>query len=221
MIISKTHNCIFIHIPKAGGSSILRPLFDSSLPEGSVILNQQLDSTDGILFDWGFRHNHGRAKRRVIRQSGLFSFSFVRNPWDRAVSLYYWQMRLCQLQGMNYKAISFSDFVHQLDRGRFTNGPKGFDFLVKPQCKWLVDWRGVNVDFVGKIEFVERDMRRVYKSLGVTPKDHQRIINKNSLREGENYRNCYSDSLAEMVGRTYAEDVERWDYQFLSLLETH
>ena len=63
------HQVIFIHIPKAAGTSVARALFGAAsrhVPYGE----------------------YERATPDKFRR--YFKFSFVRNPWDRKVSLYHY-----------------------------------------------------------------------------------------------------------------------------------
>src|SRR5258708_2253062 len=63
--------CIFIHIPKPGGSSMAAALFGEASRHVPYFEYEQ-------------------ANPRKFRQ--FFKFAFVRNPWDRLVSTY-WFLR--------------------------------------------------------------------------------------------------------------------------------
>ena len=62
------HRCIFIHIPKTAGSSIVEMLFNE--PSRHIPYFVYRD-----------------ANPEKFRQ--FFKFAFVRNPWDRLVSTYF------------------------------------------------------------------------------------------------------------------------------------
>jgi hypothetical protein len=62
------HQCIFIHIPKAAGTSVALTLFGE--PSRHV--------------PW---FEYYQANPRKFRK--YFKFAFVRNPWDRLVSSYF------------------------------------------------------------------------------------------------------------------------------------
>ena len=61
------HCCVFIHIPKAAGTSLTRTLFDSP--------SRHLHYTE-----------YQRTNPRKFQQ--YFKFTFVRNPYDRLFSAY-------------------------------------------------------------------------------------------------------------------------------------
>lgn len=61
----QNHSCVFIHVPKTGGTSIRTALGMGSMPY----------------------HITARDMRQIHPDScNKFSFAFVRNPWDRLVS---------------------------------------------------------------------------------------------------------------------------------------
>ena len=66
MNVSRTHQCVFFHVPRTGGSSI-------------EALNW-----------WDEWTGHFPAARELADRPTYFSFAFVRNPWDRFVSLYHY-----------------------------------------------------------------------------------------------------------------------------------
>ena len=71
-MISHKHKCIFIHIPKAAGTSVERFLrdIDSDIP--AKVLRKR-----------GFSHFFNDYLDYYV-------FSFVRNPYDRLVSAWKW-----------------------------------------------------------------------------------------------------------------------------------
>ena len=143
--VSLLRSCLFIHIPKCAGNTIK-------------------DSIGGFSQD-----SHSMAKEIPIEIfKNFYSFSFVRNPWDRCLSAYYYLSK----GGSRNK----QDF---LDREEFViNYPNFHDFLVrggldrasedqihfKPQKRFL---EHRNFNFIGKVENIEEDMKTVCKNLDI------------------------------------------------------
>lgn len=80
------YNCVFIHIPKTAGSSIRNGFFN-----GQCI---------GAYYRYPYKYKH------------LFSFCFVRNPYDRIISAYNF-LHKKKLETTKYKnfQLSFDDFI--------------------------------------------------------------------------------------------------------------
>lgn len=215
MITNKHLKFTYIHVPKTGGNSILRPLFDSPRPEGDVVYNQDLVNDNGITsFPWKFPHSHTAGHRHTIESLGYFTFSFVRNPWDRAVSLYYWRLRLGQFANQKDPGWTFGDFLRNVrDNHPSIHSLGSFSGFWKPQTDWLFDAKGCLIDYAGKIENAQDDFDYVCRRLK-TPTSKIRIINKNKEREHTDYRRYYTSDLIDIVADYYRDDIDNFEYTF-------
>ena len=87
-MISDKHKCIFVHIPRTGGSSIETVLWprkeEKDLWQGFTSRFNNEYQTDGL------QHLYARNIRKAVgdRFDRYFKFTIVRNPWDKAVSSY-------------------------------------------------------------------------------------------------------------------------------------
>lgn len=137
---------IFIHVPKAAGSSISLDLFGHQVGHFTAM-------------DW-FARDPLLAER-------LFKFAFVREPLDRLHSAW----RFLRAGGMNSSdadvgaelASSFDDFVTQLSADASLQ--KWIHFLPQHHFLCAPDTR-LLVDFVGRFENMEGDFARVAERLG-------------------------------------------------------
>ncbi len=93
------HHCIFIHVPKTAGSSVAQALFGQN-------------SRHVPYFEYQ-RANPGKFRR-------FFKFAFVRNPWDRLVSTYFF----LQAGGLNEQDRIWSEkhLSEYRDFGDFVRG---------------------------------------------------------------------------------------------------
>ena len=100
-MISHEYRCIFIHIPRTGGSSIEKALVGrnwwSISKETKHITASQAREVYGDY--WG----------------KYFKFSFVRNPWDRCVSLLAFSSFYYGLSSGEKKSIGSKLLAYELD----------------------------------------------------------------------------------------------------------
>ena len=108
---------LFLHIPKTGGSSI-----SNILPTGRCSINNffQNNKNNNDMQNYGYaapRHHYTLeqyGKIGLIDCDKLYKFTFVRNPWDRVVSIFHdWKAQNSQNArgGIKYMDEHFSNFV--------------------------------------------------------------------------------------------------------------
>ena len=209
---------IFIHIPRTGGTSIRKSVtdnFDSFyIPnQGNVKDDVQFTVLDHRSPGWYLR------RRRIAksRWEQSVKIAFVRNPWDRLVSLYkylssYRPYRR-RFRVSNALLSSFDLFANEVASGTSTFVKAVSHYNVRdwsqanPQVRWL-EW---GVDVIGRFESLEEDWSRICKSFGIQVGS---LSNKNRSKDRTDYRSFYTDELAESVGNYYAEDIARFSYEF-------
>ena len=192
MLKSDSRNVIFVHVPRTGGMAIKSVLRDT----------------------WGDAHHGGmtsnpiyNAHQRAVRLrnnpkmdwGNSFSFSFVRNPWDRAVSLWSHQT------GRN---MSFSDWFDRITPENF--GPKGR--FTAPQCHMVCDLDGkILVSKIGRFENFEADFAEISQQWGGCPMPAKINTSDRGL-----YQQYYSSEMRDKVARMYKSDIETFGYSFES-----
>jgi len=115
-MISHKHKCIFVEVPKTGSSSIRSILGYPPKPHLNIVqiryqmqnywthyggLINRLIAAGYFLIPQKFRKHWG-----IKKFNAYYKFGFVRNPWDRVVSLYHRGEGL-----MMRDVMSFEDFV--------------------------------------------------------------------------------------------------------------
>jgi hypothetical protein len=188
-------NCLFIHVPRTGGTSVLRAL--------------------------GVRRRRFHAPFWVFEQADArrfaqyFKFAFVRNPWDRAVSTYFYLR--------NGGAGGADDVMSDLLRSRYDSFDKFvLDYLdeeriytvrlLRPQNLYLYDhWDQCRMDFVGRFENLAADFAIVAQKLGLRPS----VLPRVNTSEHAPYReHCANDAVREKLRRLYRRDIELFGYTF-------
>lgn len=128
-----------------------------------------------------------------------FKFSFVRNPWDRTVSLYHFR----GAKG------SFDQWVRQNlgNRNRCLGRPGQYI-----SC-WdmLSDGEQILVDYVGRFETLAADWDHVR---GVIGTGHRVLARKNVSPKRRPYPGYYTPELVALVGEAFADDVKHFGYTY-------
>ena len=156
-MILRSKKCIFVHIPKVAGQSI------------ETALRSVASGVDGTRADMGLRkRNRGEpGPERLAHLTSLeysklgfvssedfrdyYKFAFVRNPWDRAHSMY-------RHFGLD-KHLTFEYFLEYVLKREMWREKYWF---VRPQCDFVLDAHGgLCIDFVGRFETLEEDFQHI------------------------------------------------------------
>ena len=145
----------------------------------------------------------GLINTSQIAQS--FTFTLVRNPWDRMVSYYHW----LRDQKFDHPAVTLS---RQLDFSGFLNAPLTWNtFRTTPYAKYMTPADGVeHCSAYIRLEHLAEDLIPLSQHLGFEPK----LDVENSSSRQHDYRSYYSDADAEKLGELCAADIDRFGYQF-------
>lgn len=145
----------------------------------------------------------------------VFTFSFVRNPFDRAVSSYIY----CKRERAIDRDVGFSDFLElsnhliKKDSKKLNNTELFIKRHVMPQIDWLTENKTPICDYVGKIEHLKGHVAELDKILKVSKE--RKITRRNSSRpKGDAYSTYYTRKEIDIVKRIYSEDLVRFKYAF-------
>ena len=232
-MISHTHKCIFIHIPKTAGTSLIRVLKDPITPDQTDQVQLPFEP-DENKFEPPAPHlpasdyiKYGRITKELF--DDYFKFGFVRNPWDRVVSEYKYRFHAYRY---SFKKFLFEHFPKPSWTDEYCH--------IIPQYDFLYDQNGtLLVDFVGKIENLQADFAHVCNKLNINTKtlphrnkstsifnrrDNNPVLLLRSIRSKfsitqrkntfEHYVDYYDNESIEFVARLYKKDIETFDYKF-------
>jgi len=217
---------LFLHIPRTGGTSIA-----NILPAGRTT-NAEINK----LISDGFKNNHGVSLQHAILDdypvstNELFKFTFVRNPWDRVVSIFEHQVKSCSTKFALYNLTTgeverpytsteekFSAFITKVKKTWEDNTiNSSWDGHFTPQISYTHDnQKNKIVDYIGHFETLEQDIKNLNDLCGWGLKNIDIPHTHNSLKK--NYR-CYynqGNGLAkEIIYQLYRDEIEFFGYKF-------
>jgi len=216
MIISHKKKFIFIHIYKTGGTSVTSLFapyarFIEKISTHYYLTKNIISVINklGRLQDEGNKwingvHKHAKAvelQEYIGRDlySEYFKFAFVRNPYDLQVSLYHYiKDNKGHRDHQIANKLSFEDFVLREIKNK---APLQSDFLINNGS--------VIIDFIGKTENLDDDLKKIANILDV---DYESIGKLNQSKRLKNYRLYYSDKLKKQVYKYYQKDFELLRY---------
>lgn len=141
----------------------------------------------------------------------IFTFTFVRNPWDRMLSLYFAMKKWGEISG----DMQFRDYILALRDDHKRSEKRIFRLPVYyfGSSDYILDASGeILVNFIGKFENRSDDLKIVAQRLG--SKRFGTLEPIFVKPRPKSYTEYYDLETREIVGQIYRKDVELFDYQF-------
>lgn len=195
-------DALFIHVPKAAGTSILRM--------------------------FGFQVGHVPITRYYAwdksRARSAFKFAFVRDPWDRLRSGYFFsifqhenltqQRKLPNAERYRVRWVeehvlrfgSFENFVLRLKNKKFRRSILSY-YVFRPQLDWISfpGSSGHEMNYIGRVESIFDDIEFLRSLFGITkPFIAHRITPA--------YDAAFSSEMLDVVSDVYNSDIARLGY---------
>lgn len=219
MIIDSVENSrkplIFIHIPKTGGMSCLHFLsYYKSVTHTTI------------------KEDLKNLKIQDADPSNYFSFTIIRNPWDRMVSNYFFHRTRNHNDARLYKKIeksklkkwiddhkkenkfwrniSFKDWLKYFDENENLKLESIYDEIIKMN---YMDYIGIDnkisIDYIINLHDINNEISVIKEISGKNI--NYPHSNKSSH---EDYRKYYDDKSIEIINKAYKKDIEAFNFNF-------
>jgi chondroitin 4-sulfotransferase 11 len=195
MIISHKYKFVFIAIPKTGTQSIAE--FFIRLDPETIVVPKHAKISD--------------LNKYLKSSKDYYKFCFVRNPFDRVVSMYYQWKKPLYIYKKERKYLfdlsnnnSFSEFIRILkeDRPDFWKDEIEFNYI-------SIDNK-LAVDFIGRFENLQEDFNKVCERLGI----NNSTLPKINSSKHRHYSNYYEEDTKKIISKEFKKDLDFFKYKF-------
>lgn len=199
MIISLSKKFVYIHNPKTAGMSMENSLkeYGSKCRKGSTY------------------YNHITCKEIHLNFVNLYKFGFVRNPWDRYVSMYACTKNSRTSKRKFVQNVDFTGFIYKIYHKsknltkKILKNHSNMWFLRQQYEYYYNTHDEIIVDFIGRFENISNDFNYVCNQLDM--KTELPHINKSDRKP---YQEYYTTETKELVSIISQKDIELFGYQF-------
>tara|TARA_B100000131_G_scaffold119949_1_gene116920 strand:+ start:141 stop:839 length:699 start_codon:yes stop_codon:yes gene_type:complete len=232
MPISHAENIIFIHIPKTGGGSI-----EKSLGIFGEDNNGSLNPNLNILY--GKKNNKllqhlTISEIKAIKNKEYKTYkkiTFVRNPFDKLLSEYFWRIQLYGKNKIDFKYFLMEEVIPR--KNKINTYVKNFykdekiissmDIHYMEQYKFLINNNNLDVDSIGKFEDFESDFKKLFNKkllnykINKSKVDYFYYFSKKFLPKfikKRLYRKFYDNDSRKLVEQEYKKDLDLFNYNF-------
>jgi hypothetical protein len=216
-LFRKEKNVLFIWLPKTAGSSIYHALRKTrykcrkllNAEKNGVIELPYSDFTNKGAVTFSHTSIAALIRHGIMQQDffeSSFKFCFVRNPWDRLVSLFFYRQLDQEYENFRKFCLDFKD--QEVEPIGLFNARLNSQF--NDQVSWIINENGrLMVDLIGRFERLEEDFSKICRVLGV----RNRLPHRNRSNH-TNYREYYDKETIAIVRQRYKRDIEFFGYDF-------
>lgn len=196
MIISDSHNFVFVAITKTGSTSIQKHL----KPYKS---KYQIEHFKDSAYS-----NHCPLKNMYEEFpfiENYFKFAVVRNPFSWVVSWYFYRKKIKNKN--NTRGIAFNEWLSNRNSSAYNISGIGLTFS---QHDMLSYNNNIELDYVAKFENLQQDFNTICDKIGI---ERQQLPHKNKT-EHKHYTEYYDEETKQIVMERFAKDIECFGYKF-------
>lgn len=215
-MLSHKHKCIFVHIPKCGGTSIENLIWPEKSDRTTSNLWMGLERPNYNKYQTGgLQHLLASQIRQEVGDTtfnSYFKFAIVRNPWDKAVSQFEYMKKRKDLR----------EFIGMSEDDTF----KKYLYLIQDtvhvqwesQHKFLLDEaHNQIVDYIGRFETFENAVNAILDKLGFRRTlfgINVRKIPHSNKGQRASYKNYYDSESKKIIDKVYEYDIDLLKYSY-------
>lgn len=198
-MISAWRKFAYCHIPKTAGRTVRE------------VIKGHLSA---------MRRDHHRTFQQMFmvnpEAQDYFKFCFVRNPYDRFLSLYRYACAGCYF-------LPLDEFIERIDEFDIEwrvkrRQPLVWDVHFMPQVEFITVDGEIVADFIGRFENFEADFADVLSRLDIQCDEVPLVGGRSAVGKmehlGGHYAQHYTEAARQYVEDRYAEDLKAFGYEF-------
>jgi hypothetical protein len=203
---------VFYHIPKCTGSFI-----DNVLNDRDDFVSYNFLERSKISYYRDFKISiresfHQHASKFYIPSnslSSLFEFTFVRNPYTRFISAFFY----CKSKKFDNIMTSLEECI----RNRDLCCIKTYFHIFKTQYQHI-KMEKKSLNFIGRCENLHSDLKSILQKFNIDCRYSDLKINKNPISYGD-YRQYYTSEILDFVNSWFDEDFIFFGYKKVTKIE--
>lgn len=209
----RRHGFWFIDIPRTSSSSIRAELGKRyGIVYGKLKLIEKKHRSKQIFKD----HTPAKQMKEILGPKlwkRIYTFTLVRNPWDRMVSLYHYRRKVGRIPD----DITFRDYIFCLKDSKSKWGSEDGLFSYHGSYYGCSDYvldenNEIIVDFIGKYENRRDDIAKIAAYIGC--KSIGKLAIQKSAPSNKHYSDFYDEETRKIINTLYEKDISLFDYEF-------
>ena len=190
--ITGENNLTFLHIPKTAGTSILDWM--------------RINKGNSNIVEWETHPRHSELP------NGNYSFTVVRNPWDRMVSAYHYLEKISLPAGSSWLKLNnitkanfptFDKWIRNLHN--YDNPPI---YWFRPETQ-QAEWLDVPVDLILRYETLADDFKQIQKYYNCSFNLPTHYVTGHTK-----YTDYYTDVTKKIVEKLSLTDISTFKYTY-------
>ena len=187
-MISYSYKTIHIHVKKSGGTSVTHLFPDA------------IDTSHADFL--------GSVQQVGQNAKDFFIWSTVRNPWSRAVSMFFYQIQMCN---NSMHTTDFKTFVMDMYQGVVDQSYNNFYDFTQHYDYYLDAHGKIALDAIVNLGNVKEDFKLIKEILNL-PRDWEYPHIRSS--QHADYRSYYDHETIEALGKLADKDIALFGFVF-------